>query len=51
MNNNKKPNILVLMTDQQRWDTLGCMGNEKIKTPNLDRLSKSDIHDSSGYTP
>jgi len=31
-------NILVLMSDQQRWDTLGCL-NPSIKTPALDRLA------------
>ena len=33
-----QPNILFLMTDQQRWDALGSMENW-IKTPNLDRLA------------
>ncbi|MDI6829585.1 MAG: sulfatase-like hydrolase/transferase, partial [Armatimonadota bacterium] len=36
---NNKPNILFLMTDQHRWDCLGCMGNKVIKTPNLDRIA------------
>lgn len=36
----KKPiNVLFIITDQQRWDTLGSMGNKIIKTPNLDRLA------------
>lgn len=34
-----RPNILVLLSDDQRWDTLGCMGNRLIKTPHLDRLA------------
>jgi len=34
-----QPNILFLMTDQQRGDCLGCDGNSVIKTPNLDRLA------------
>lgn len=33
-----RPNILFLLTDDQRWDTLGCMGNRIIKTPHIDRL-------------
>ena len=32
------PNILWITTDQQRWNTIGALGNEFIKTPNLDRL-------------
>jgi arylsulfatase A-like enzyme len=34
-----KPNIVVIMTDQQRWDTLGAYGNDRIRTPHLDRLA------------
>ncbi len=34
-----RPNILMLCTDQQRFDTLGCYGNSHAKTPNLDRLA------------
>ncbi|TMV47422.1 arylsulfatase [Paenibacillus mesophilus] len=34
-----KPNVLLLMTDQQRWDTLSCCGNEAIETPYLDSLA------------
>ncbi len=36
--NDKKPNILLLFTDDQRFDTLAAWGNEQIHTPNLDRL-------------
>ena len=35
----KRPNILLLYTDQQRWDALGANGNPDISTPNLDRLA------------
>jgi choline-sulfatase len=33
------PNILFIMTDQQRWDCVGANGNAIIKTPNMDRLA------------
>ena len=33
------PNILLLYTDQQRFDALGCAGNPDIQTPHLDRLA------------
>ena len=33
-----RPNILLLTTDQQRWDTIHALGNEVIKTSPLDRL-------------
>ena len=35
----KPPNIVFLLTDDQHWDSLGCMGNRTIQTPNLDRLA------------
>lgn len=35
----KPPNIVFLLTDDQHWDSLGCMGNKMIQTPNLDRLA------------
>ncbi|MCI0417402.1 sulfatase-like hydrolase/transferase, partial [bacterium] len=35
----RKPNILFILTDDQRWDTLGCYGNDVIRTPNLDKLA------------
>jgi len=33
-----RPNILWICTDQQRYDTIGALGNPHIRTPNLDRL-------------
>jgi hypothetical protein len=33
-----KPNIVFIFTDDQRFDTIGALGNPVIKTPNLDRL-------------
>jgi arylsulfatase len=33
------PNILLIMTDQQRYDCVGVNGNPIIKTPHLDRLA------------
>ncbi len=35
-----QPNILILMTDQQRFDSLSCYGCRAISTPNLDRLAQ-----------
>ncbi|MGC9453083.1 MAG: sulfatase-like hydrolase/transferase [Oceanipulchritudo sp.] len=33
-----KPNILFVLTDDQRFDTIGALGNPEIRTPNMDRL-------------
>jgi len=35
----KRPNVLLLYTDQQRWDTIGSAGLSACQTPNLDRLA------------
>lgn len=45
----EKPNILLLMTDQHRFD---CMGSMKsvLKTPNLDRLAAQSITFTNAYT-
>ncbi|WP_299529911.1 sulfatase [Ulvibacterium sp.] len=34
------PNIIVIVTDDQRWDALGAMGNNIIQTPHMDQLAK-----------
>lgn len=36
------PNIVFIMTDQQRWDALGCE-NSLIQTPHLDRLARTGV--------
>ena len=42
----RKPNLVFLMTDQQRWDTLACYGNRVIHAPTLNKLaSESVIYD------
>jgi arylsulfatase A-like enzyme len=37
-----RPDIIFLMTDQQRWDALGSL-NSHIRTPHLDRLAKKGV--------
>ncbi len=37
------PNILFLMTDDQRWDCLGSKGHPVLKTPHLDRLANQGV--------
>src|SRR5262245_25030892 len=34
----KRPNVVILFTDDQRADTIAALGNKHIKTPNLDKL-------------
>jgi arylsulfatase A-like enzyme len=47
----KRPNILHVFTDQQRWDTIGALGNTTIKTPNLDRLTNDGVSFINCYSP
>ncbi|WP_105619250.1 arylsulfatase [Vallitalea okinawensis] len=44
-------NVLLIMTDQQRFDTLGCYGNVEIETPNLDWLASQGTVFEKAYTP
>ena len=39
----RRPNVILLMTDQHRADALGCMGNVIVQTPNFDRLAASGV--------
>ena len=39
----KKPNILLLMSDNQSADHLGCYGDKSIKTPHIDKLAKKGL--------
>ena len=40
---NSRPNVLLIVTDQQRFDTLGCYGNPYVDTPNLDKLAAKGV--------
>ncbi len=44
-----RPNILFILTDDQRWDTLGVYGNKDIKTPNMDKLAKEGARFDAAY--
>ena len=35
----RRPNILLIYTDQLRWDALGFSGNRDVQTPHLDKLA------------
>jgi arylsulfatase A-like enzyme len=34
-----KPNFIIIFTDDQGYNDLGCFGSENIKTPNIDQLA------------
>lgn len=49
----RRPNILLIYTDDQSWRTLGCYRNEGawpwVQTPNIDRLSQAGVRFSVAY--
>ena len=46
-----RPNILLIYTDQQRFDTIRALGNAYIHTPNLDRLVGEGVAFTQATTP
>ena len=43
-NEQRKPNLLFIITDQHRYDALSIAGNSVLKTPNLDRLASGGAY-------
>jgi arylsulfatase A-like enzyme len=39
----KQPNVVFILTDDQRSDALGCAGHSHLKTPNIDRLAAEGV--------
>ncbi|MGQ1783601.1 MULTISPECIES: alpha-L-rhamnosidase-related protein [unclassified Saccharicrinis] len=39
-----KPNIIFVLTDDQRWDALGYAGNKEIQTPEMDKLAEQGTY-------
>ncbi|MGL1888634.1 MAG: arylsulfatase [Reichenbachiella sp.] len=48
-NNKNKPNIILIVTDDQGWGDLGVNGNSKIETPNIDQLASEGAQFSRFY--
>lgn len=46
----QKPNILLIITDQHRFDCIGAMGNKVIKTPYIDALARDGVMFSNAYS-
>ena len=40
----KRPNILFILTDDQRWDALSLAGHRHLRTPHIDRLGREGVH-------
>ena len=46
----KPPNIVLIMADDLGWKDLHCYGNEKLDTPNLDRLATQGLLFTDAYS-
>lgn len=46
-----RPNVIVVFSDQQRWDTTGVHGNPLDLTPNFDSMATSGTHAAQAFTP
>jgi arylsulfatase A-like enzyme len=44
-----KPNIIIILTDDQGYGDVGFNGNKQLKTPNLDQLAKNGVIFTNGY--
>jgi arylsulfatase A-like enzyme len=47
----KRQNILLILTDQHRYDTLGCYGAQTCRTPHLDALAQRGVRFDATFTP
>ncbi len=47
----KPPNLLIIMTDQQRFDAISFAGNTILQTPNMDRIAKEGVWFTNAHTP
>ena len=45
----ERPNFIFVLTDDHRFDQLGCNGNTLIQTPNIDQLAKDGIRFTNGH--
>ena len=45
----RKPNLIVFLTDDQGYNDVGCFGSPSIKTPNFDRMAREGMMLTSYY--
>ena len=44
-----QPNVLFIMTDQQSYNMMSCMGNKWVKTPNMDEIASKGYRFDNNY--
>ncbi|MFD0713902.1 sulfatase-like hydrolase/transferase [Paenibacillus sp. GCM10027626] len=47
----RKPNLLIIMSDQHRYDCTGASGDYPVRTPNIDRIAQEGTWFTNAYTP
>ena len=47
----ERPNVVLIISDDQAWTDYGFMGHDSIKTPNLDKLADQSVRFRRGYVP
>ncbi|MBD3378611.1 sulfatase-like hydrolase/transferase [candidate division KSB1 bacterium] len=45
----KKPNIILILADDQGWSQLGCYGSDYYQTPNIDKLAEQGMRFTDAY--
>ncbi len=50
-NQPEPPNVLLIITDDQSWEHLGCYGDQAVSTPYIDRLAREGVRFEQAYTP
>ena len=46
-----KPNVVMIISDDQAWTDYGFMGHKQIATPHLDKLAAQSLTFTHGYVP
>ena len=44
-------NLLVILSDEHRFDAMGCAGHDFVQTPHLDSLASRSLRFTNAYTP
>jgi len=47
----ERPNVVLIISDDQAWTDYGFMGHDAIETPNLDKLAEQSVVFRRGYVP
>src|SRR5262245_27618652 len=45
----KQPNVVIILADDLGYGDLGCYGQQKIKTPNLDKMARQGLRFTQAY--